>query len=274
MDSQFQPLMECAYRGDISGFKSLLAENPELASQSSSTSHPNIFQFVAVEGGLGKIPQVLDFVQCMIQFGGSLDSPLVAAASVNSRVIVERLLDAGVSIDACQPWTALEEALYWSHQDMGQYLWKERGASVDSLRAASGLGNLELMHEFFHKDGTLLEHAGPVLCPFEDVSYSSQDILDQALILALKNLQYRAASLLIERGANINAIPPGNHECCTPLHQAVYMNNHEMVDWLMEHGAVANIEDPRFGSTAIGWAMHFSYETLAEYIKSKQQSEC
>lgn len=261
--------MDFAYQGDISGFKLLLTKHPELASQSSSFSHPNLFQFVVVEGGLGKIPLVMEFVQCMIDFGGSLDSPLVAAASVNSRAIVDRLLDSGGSINACQPWTALEEALYWAHQDLGLYLWQDQGASVNSLRAASELGNLELMQDFFDAEGILLEHAGPVLFPFEGVSNSAQDILDQALLLALKNLQYNAAKLLIERGANVNSIPPGNHERCTALHQAVYMNNSEMVNWLMERGAVANIKDSRYGATAIDWAKHFAYDKLAEDISLK-----
>ncbi|MGK7905679.1 MAG: ankyrin repeat domain-containing protein [Synechococcus sp.] len=261
--------MDAAYQGDLSRFKSLIAGCPGLLSQRSSISHPNLFQFVVVEGGLGKIPKVSDFVKFTIECGASLDYPLVAAASVNSREIVDQLLDSGASVESCKPWTALEEALYWAHQEMGIYLWRERGAQVRSLRAASELGELELMKEYFDADGNLFAQAGPVRFPFEGVSYSANDVLNQALILSLKNRQYDAASMLIENGADVNSIPPGNHERCTPLHQAVYMNDLEMVDWLMERGAVATIEDPRFKNTAIGWANHFGYDMLAKYIESK-----
>ena len=261
--------MDCAYRGDVSGFKSLLAECPELSSQRSSASHPNLFQFIVVEGGLGKIPQVTEFVRSFIDCGAPLDAPLVAAASVNSRIIVDQLLDAGAPIEACHPWTPLEETLYWAHQEMGLYLRQERGAAIASLRAAAELGKLGLMNEYFEADGTLLDCAGPVRFPFEGSSSRSQDVFDQAFILALKNLQYDSASLLLERGANVNSIPPGNHERCTPLHQAVYMNNLKMIEWLISRGAEVGIEDPRFGSTAIGWATHFGYDNLATYISSR-----
>ena len=89
------------------------------------------------------------------------------------------------------------------------------------------------------------------------------------MLLALKNLQYDAAALLLDKGADINGIPPGNHERCTPLHQAVYKNDRQMIDWLLARGAIATIEDPRFNGTAIGWAEHFGYKSLAEELKAK-----
>ncbi len=269
MDPQFQPSMDAAYKGDLARFQFLVKEDPRLATRRSTTSHPNLFQFIVVEGGLGKIPEPLGFVRFMIGMGAPLDTNLVAAASVNARGILDALLEAGCPVESCQPWTALEEALYWAHQDMAIYLWQERGARVRSLRAASELGALDLMKEFFDASDSLLPHAGPVRFPFGMPSENHEDVLNQALILALKNLQYPAASFLLNHGADINAIPPGNHEQCTPLHQAVYMNRREMVDWLMDRGAVTNIRDPRFHHTAIQWANHFGYQGLAEHMKTR-----
>ena len=92
-------------------------------------------------------------------------------------------------------------------------------------------------------------------------------MLDQAFLLALKNLRYEAAAFLLEKGAAVNGIPPGNHERCTPLHQAVYKAGRDMVEWLLARGAVATIADPRFNHTAVGWAEHFDNAPIAELLR-------
>ena len=270
MDKQFQPFMDAAYAGDLAAFKALLKAQPTIVGQQSSISHPSLFQYVTVEGGLGKIPEAADFARLMIGAGAAMEAPFVAAASVNARDLVDVLLDAGVSIEAGAPWTALEETLYWAHGEMGAYLHETHKARVPSLRAAAALGRVDLMRGFFAEDGGLRPDAGPVRFPFGiDESNEPNDILDQAFLFALKNRQYDAATMLIDMGASVNAIPPGNHEHCTPLHQAVYMNDRDMVDWLIERGAVATIDDPRFNDTAIGWARHFGYDSLAKHIEGK-----
>jgi len=273
VDQQFQPFMDAAYDGDLAKFEALLVERPATVTERSAISHPSLLQYIAVEGGLGKIPRAADFARVMIAAGAALDEPFVAAASVNARELVDLFIDAGVSIGACAPWTALEETLYWGHGELGAFLESTHEARVPSLRAAAELGRIDLMQSFFAPDGGLRPDAGPVRFPFgTEESNEPNDILDQALLLALKNRQYAAAALLVDKGANVNAIPPGNHEHCTPSHQAVYLNDRDMVDWLIERGAVATIVDPRFGGTAIGWARHFGHESLASHIEAKLSS--
>ena len=270
MDPQFQPFMDAAYKGDLATFEALLSGQPALAAAASSAGHPSLFQFIAVDGGLGKIPNAVAFARVLIAAGAPMEAPFVAAASVNARDLVELMLDAGVSVEAGAPWTALEECLYWAHGELGAHLQGTHKARVSSLRAAAELGRLDLMRDFFTDDGGLAPEAGPVRYPFgNDESNEPGDILAQALLLALRNRQYEAAALLVDKGADVNAIPPGNHEHCTPLHQAVYKNDRDMIDWLMDRGAVATIEDPRFNDTAIEWARHFGYDSLAEHIEAK-----
>ena len=270
MDEAFQPFIDAAYAGDLAAFKSLVQERPQIVSRQSSKSHPSLFQFIAVDGGLGKIPRAVEFARIMIAAGAPMEAPFVAAASVNARDLVDVLLDAGVSVEVGAPWTALDEALYWAHGDLADYLHGTHSAPVRSLRAAASLGRLDLMHGFVTDDGDLGPHAGPVRYPFgSNESNDPADILDQAFLLALKNRRYEAAAELLAIGANVNAIPPGNHERCTPLHQAVYMNEPAMVAWLIERGAVATIKDPRYNDTAVGWARHFGYDSIAERIQGK-----
>ena len=183
MDKQFEPFMAAAYGGDLATYKALIAERPDIVAQRSPISHPSLFQFITVEGGLGKIPGAVDFARVMVEAGAPAEAPFVAAASVGSRELVELLLEAGVPVEACTPWTALEETLYWAHQEIGLYLQQEHGAEVPSLRAAAELGRLDLMADFFAANGSLLQQAGPVRFPFglEGVPDRNQDVLDQAL---------------------------------------------------------------------------------------------
>ena len=269
----FEAAKEAAYAGDIETFNTLIADVPDLVKSEPPPDHPNddhpsIFQYVVVEGGLGKIPEPSRFVQTMIAAGGAMDAPLVAAASVNSVEIVDQLMQAGVNIESCAPWTALEETLYWCHLDMAEHLQQKHQAAINSLRAAAELNRLDLMQHYFDDQGRVSAGAGNVVYPFGHVSEDRQDVLDQACFLALRNNQYEAAAFLLERGAELNRIVPGHHEQCTPLHQAVYLNRPEMVDWLLERGARADIEDPRYHHNAVQWARHFEREEMASHIES------
>lgn len=264
MDELFKPAMDAAYAGDVERFKYLSAETPELILSVSSQSHPSLFQFIVVEGGLGKIPDVEKFVAFMLENDASIKLQLVAAASVNSRTIVDMLLDAKVPIDDGAPWTALEETLYWKHQTMGRYLHLERGFPINSLSAAAMLGKLTVIERYFSEPDRVGHR---VFFPWGEIEETTQqDVIDQAMLLCLRNSQYDAASMLLEYGADINAIPPGNHEACTMLHQAVYLKDFEMVDWLIDREAVANIIDPRFKADAIGWAKHFKDDAMTEHL--------
>lgn len=267
MKDRIRPAMDAAYAGDVVAFRTALAADPELVTERNAPKAPCLFQWVVVEGGLHKVPEPLRFVKILVDGGAPLDEPLVAAASVAAEDIVMAILDAGAAIDGAAPWTALEETLYWAHGELGAELVAAHGAQVGSLRAAAELGDEAKTLAFFGVDGSLLDGAGPVRFPFGEVSAREQDVLDQAFLLALKNDQFGTAGLILDRGADVNGIPPGNHEECTPLHQAVYMQRSDMVAWLLARGAVADIEDPRFSATAVGWARHFGHEDIAQQIE-------
>ncbi len=271
MDTQFQPVVDAAYAGDFALFKSLLQRNPELITQESTDpgDSPNLIQFVVVEGGLGKIPEPVRFLKFLIENGSTAERQLVAAASVNSRELVDTLLGSGVDIDDGAPWTAVEESLYWGHREMAEYLLNAVGAKLKTLCAAAMMGDLDKLKSFF-KDGRLLASVLPIHFPWGKIENSTaKDAINQAFLLGLRNKQYEAASYLLDRGAEINAIAPGNHEVCTALHQAAYSNDIEMVDWLIDRGAVATVKDSRFGADAIGWAKHAGHTVMEQHLEKK-----
>ena len=273
MDTQFEPIKNAAYAGDFELFTSLLNAEPTLINAVSKDrgDSPNIIQFVVVDGGLGKIPDPVKYLNFLIENGSTTEKQLVAAASVNARELVDTLLEAGVPLDDGAPWTAVEESLYWGHLDLAHYLIDKRGARLDTLCAAAMIGNLEKLSEYF-TNGVLAESVLPIHFPWGPIKDSTtQDALNQAFFLAVRNKQFETAGYMLERGAEINEIAPGHHEQCTPLHQAAGLNDLEMADWLMDRGATVGKEDIRFKADAIEWAVHEGYPELAEHMKKRTQ---
>lgn len=274
MDPRFEPLKNAAYSGDFELFKKLLEDQPALVNSSSADpgDSPNVIQFVVVEGGLGKIPEPVKYLEFLIEKGSTTERQLVAAASVGSRELIDVLLDAGVPLTDGAPWTAVEESLYWGHTEIADYLVNYRGAEVRTLCASAMMEDLEKLETFF-VEGKLVASVLPMYFPWGPFEESTtQDVIDQAFFLALRSEKYKAAAFLYERGADMNAIVVGHHEQCTVLHQAANRGDREMSDWLLDRGATNGVKDPRFGADAIGWAKHAGHNDLAAHLELRSKN--
>ncbi|NNF12083.1 MAG: hypothetical protein HKN72_02600 [Gemmatimonadetes bacterium] len=265
MDSRFRPAMAAAWAGASTRFTGILDADPSLVTARSSCSHPTLLQFVVLDGGLGKMPQAPAFVRALIERGADLEEPLVAAASIGSRPMVELLIEAGAPIEACAPWTPLEESVYWAHEDLSRFLLLEHGARVPSLRAAAGLGALSEIEQFL-SGSSPHGGAGPVRFPWGSPSTDPQDVLDQALVIAAKNGRAEAARLLIEHGARPDAQPPGIHEKGGALHLAALFGRGDIVELLIAAGASPDARDPEHQATPAGWARHGGHTELADRL--------
>jgi ankyrin repeat protein len=78
-----------------------------------------------------------------------------------------------------------------------------------------------------------------------------------------------AAKYLLEKGADINAIPPGFDYAGTGLHYAALRGHRAMVDFLLEQGANLSIKDTKVGSLPSGWADYGGHPELRDYLQSK-----
>lgn len=266
MDSKFHSAIAAAWRGDLGRFLEILDRAPQLVTARSSCSHPTLLQFVALDGGLGKIPNPIAFARALIDRGAPLAEPLVAAASIGAREIFDCILSAGASVEAGAPWTPLEEAVYWTHTAFAKYLWQDRKALVRSLRAAAGVGSVELTASYFEGDTLRLE-AGPVRFPWGERSGDPQDVLNQALVIAAKNGRVATARYLLQHGAQVNVIPPGVHEQGAPLHLAALLGRTDVVALLLDHGGDRSLRDPEHGATPAGWAKHARFDDLARQLE-------
>jgi ankyrin repeat protein len=286
MDRKFYPAINAIKTGDIDTLNSLIREEPTLATDRSSRSHPTLLQCLVLDAV--HVPNKLEMAKVLIDAGADIDEPLVACASIDNVQVAEFLLDSGAKIDGTGGWSPLEEALYWGNRGVIQLLLA-RGARVQNLRTAAGLGRMDLIQNFFNSDGGLKPEAGKIDWPFGELQKSNLDckikeelqakvdnwsnlpidIINNAFVYACMGNHIEAAKFLLEKGAEINAIPQGFDYAGTGLHYAALRGHRAMVDFLLDQGANKNTRDTKVGSLPSGWADYGGHPDLKEYLEGK-----
>jgi uncharacterized protein len=286
MDSKFHPAMAAIKSGDLKLLRSLVRQDPTLATDRSARSHPTLLQYLVLDAG--ELLNKVELAKVLIDAGAELNEPLGACGSCDNVEIASLLLDCGAAIGGTGGWSPLEEALYWNSKSVINLLL-QRGAAISNLRVAAGLGRTDLIESFFNADGSLKREAGTINWPWGDLnviehsnhpptgkeklaakfkSFSNdrQGIIDNAFVYACMHGHIEAAKLLLEKGANVNAIPGGFDYSGSGLHYAALNSHRAMVDFLLEHGADVNLRDTKVWSTASGWAEHGGHEDLRDYL--------
>jgi len=270
MDDRFGPAEAAINEGDLDRFEQLLAADPELATARSGCSHPTLLQCLVLT--VTSDPRLERSIRALADRGAELNDPLIAAPGSNNVRAVNALLDLGAAIDGNGHWSPLEECLYWGTQDPIAVLLK-RGAKVDSLRKAAGLGRMDYVVGCFTHSGALTPAAGCIRWPWftrpipDAIKFDRQQIIDNALIYAAAWGQIEVAGELLKRGAHVNALPAGFDFTGTPLHYAALQGRLEMVDFLFAHGADVAARDTKVNNTPAGWAKHGGHESVAEHLE-------
>ncbi len=287
MNAKFHPAMKAIASDDLETFKNLIVEDPSLATSRSTRSHPTLLQCLVLDGK-DKL-NALEMAKVLIDAGADLNGPLVAAGSIDNRQVAELLLDRGAATDGTGGWSPLEEALYWNSRNV-MALLLERGARVQNLRIAAGLGRTDLIEGFFNADGTLKPEAGGIDWPFGDLEtiaqanltdsgkkslsdrinawpQNRQGIINNAFVYACMHGHIDAAKLLLDKGAEIKVIPRGFDYAGTGLHYAALNGQRAMVEFLLQRGADPSIRDTKVGSTAAGWAEHGHHPELLDLLR-------
>ncbi len=253
---------------DLDGLRTLLDDDPSWATRRSSVGHPTLLQMIACEAE--NIEDPVGSARILLDAGADPAGPLVSAAGCNAQSVLEAILESGASIDGPKTWTPLDEALYWCNRDIAEYLLS-RGAKIRALSTAAGLGDPAEMATFFDADGALLPTAGPIGSPFPDTvpAEAANDpaaIMNHAFVMAVNAGQHVAAKWLHDRGAEVNAAPPGYHWKGTALHAACWRGDADLVTWLMSIGADPTIHDGLANSDAAGWANHHGHPELVPLL--------
>jgi hypothetical protein len=269
MDARFHPAQEALAVGDVAGMRSLLAGDPELARARSSCSHPTILQCLVLT--MPPTGALEELVALLADHGAELTDPLIAASGIDNIRAMETLLDLGARIGGNGRWSPLEEALYWGHEAASTLLLA-RGATIDSLRTAAALGDMDRVARCFDEAGALTTEAGEVAWPFhppipEDVRRDPRQILGNALVYAAAWDRAEVVDYLLDRGADVNSIPAGFDFAGTPLHYAALRGRREMVDRLLSRGADPSIRDSKVDNLPEGWAEYGGHGDLAEHLR-------
>ena len=267
----FEKAVEAVISGDVAGLRTFLDENPDLVrARSARRHHATLLHYVAangVEGDRQKTPEnAIEVAKILLEAGSEADaladmydnkcttmSMLVSSAHPAARglqgALAEVLLDHGAALEGPgSEWqSALMTALAFGYLDTAQTLAR-RGARVDSLAAAAGLGRLDDAARLLPAaDG----HARQV-----------------ALALAAQHGHADVVRLLLDAGEDPNRYnPEGYHSHSTPLHQAALVNQADVVRLLVERGARLDIKDTLYGGTPLDWAVHGEQTAIAEYLR-------
>lgn len=249
--------------GDLPRLRSLVDEHPALARDRLDAfegyfARPYLLWFVAENPIRNRRlpPNIAEVTQVLLaaaeragalaeQVGGALG--LVASGCVPREqgvqlALIDVLAAAATRADLD---SAMESALPHRELAAAERLL-ERGATL-TLAAAASTGRL-----------ADLDRLGP-----------SADRADRhkALMCAAVNAQPEAIRRLVALGVDLDAYgAPGYHAHTTALHQAVNFGGLETVRALVEAGARLDVRDRGFDGTPLGWARHFGYAEIIDYL--------
>lgn len=166
--------------------------------------------------------------------------------------LIDVLVDYGASVEPLGSghWgSPLITALVFGFVEAAEALVR-RGASVNSLAAASGLGR-------FDQVMTMLPAA-------------SADDRHRALALATQRGHLAVTRALLDAGENPSRFnPAGMHAHATPLHQSALAGHEAVVRLLVERGARLDIQDTIYHATPAGWAEHGGHPAIAAYLRAR-----
>ena len=267
---RFEAAVEAVVSGDLQTLRSLLREHPALArARSSRRHHATLLHYVGangVEDGRQKTPgNVVDVATTLLDAGAEVDAladmydatcttmSMVVSSAHPAEVGVQAalagtLLDYGAAFEGPgSNWTsALMTALAFGYLATAQAL-VSRGAPVNSLEAASGLGRLD--------DAQRL------------LPTASSDSRHIAVALAAQHGQVPVLRVLLDAGENPDRYNPhGYHAHSTPLHQAVWAGHDGVVQLLVERGARLDIVDTIYDGTPLAWATYGGRTEVAAYL--------
>ena len=189
----------------------------------------------------------------------SVLSHLMQAAADGNLKMVKALLAHGakVNLAGIDGLTALGTAVLYSHLDITEYLLS-KGANVN-IRSRKGVtplmraahnGNLQIAK-------VLLDHGAKV---------NLSDIYGfTALSYSVGKGHLNMAKYLLYKGANAKLVPKKRQ--MTPLMQAAYNGNLQIIKVLLNNGAKVNLTDN--GITALNFAIVNGHFNIVKYLLSK-----
>jgi ankyrin repeat protein len=276
---RFESAVEAVINGDLAALETLLREDPELVRARSTrilchdppVHRATLLHYIAangVEGYRQKTPQnAIAIAKTLLNAGAEVDSladlyggrcttmSLLVSSGHPAKAglqtaLAETLLDFGAALEArgSGNWTSpLITALVFGYLDTAEALVR-RGARVENLAAAAGLGRLA--------DAERL------------LAAADGESRHRALALSAQLGHVEIVQLLLDAGEDPSRYnPEGTHSHSTPLHQAIAAGQDTVVRLLVERGASLDIQDTVYRGTPLGWAIHLEKAEIEKYLR-------
>ncbi|HQR05879.1 MAG TPA: ankyrin repeat domain-containing protein [Gemmatales bacterium] len=268
---RFEQAVEAVVSGDVATLRSMLQAHPDLVhARSSRSHHATLLHYIAANGVENVRQQTpanaVDVAKLLLEAGAVPDaladmydkkcttmSMLLSSSHPHNAglqiALAETLLDHGALLHGPgTEWaSSVMTCLKFGYSDTAEALVR-RGAPIDNLVVAAGLGRVEETTGYLPTADSLARH--------------------QALALAAQLGRTNTLKLLLDAGEDPNRLnPEGFHSHATPLHQAVWADHLETVKLLVEQGARLDMRDTLYDSTPLNWANHGQHTAIAEYLR-------
>lgn len=272
-EMDFEAAVEAVITGELEALQHRIKLNPRLVTSRSSKPHgATLLHYVAANGVEMERqitpPNAAAVAQLLLASGAdadatarlyerpSWDTPLIALvtsvhparAGVQGDV-ADVLLDYGAKINGLDDDGApVAFTLAFGYTATADLL-AARGAKIDNLHTAAGLGQLEHVQSFFKADGSLRDgDIGLKLGSFMPLFRQPQDMIDWAFIYACMHKRLEVAQYLLDRGADMGA---RGYQGMTALHYAVWKGQDDVMSFLLEREAPLEITND-YGGTVLG----------------------
>ena len=278
---RFESAVEAVVEGDSAALAALLRGDPDLVrARSSRITHfdppvhaATLLHYTAANGVEGhrqkSPPNAVEIATLLLQAGadanalahmyggGATTMSMLVSSSPPAQAgvqvpLVHTLIDFGADLDSrgTGDWTSpLMTALAFGFTNAARAL-VERGARVETLAAAAGLGRADTAQRLLPQSDSVDRH--------------------RALALAAQHGHTGIVGLLLDAGEDPNRYnPKGNHGHSTPLHQAVWAGHDAVVRLLVERGARLDIRDTIYQGTPLGWANYGGRKQIAAYLEAQ-----
>jgi ankyrin repeat protein len=252
VEPHFEAAADSIVDGDAPALRALLARHRDLARARSPYAHrATLLQHVTANGiessrqwqspnNAVEMARILIDAGAEIDaicdaYGGSTAMGLLVSSSHPAEAgvqvaLVETLLDAGAAIDgrATVQGTPIETALSFGYPDAAEALAR-RGARIDDVLVAAGLGRVDLIERLADKPGARL---------------------DQAFRVASALGRTKAALAVLDRGADP---AKQDHEGFTGLHWAAFCGRLETLEALLDRANVRAVLEVKniYGGTVL-----------------------